>query len=139
MEQDESFGVIPLRRKKGLWEVFLVFHKHAKYWGFPKGHAEENEMPEEAACRELKEETNLKIVRYLAKEPLTEQYRFTHEHRFIVKRVYYFIAEVSGNVKLQESEIGGGQWLDLKEAMAQITHPEGRMLLMQVSQLLCSQ
>jgi bis(5'-nucleosidyl)-tetraphosphatase len=136
MEQDESFGIIPLRRKNDSWEVFLVFHKHARYWGFPKGHSEQNETSEEAACRELKEETNLDLVRYLVKEPLTEQYRFTHEQRFIVKRVYYFIAEVKGTVKLQESEIGGGIWLGLQDAMNQITHPEGRTILNQVEKYL---
>jgi len=137
MEQDQSFGIIPLRRNSsGHWEVFLVLHKHARYWGFPKGHAEANETPVEAASRELKEETNLDVVQHLVAEPLTEQYRFTHGQRYIVKRVFYFLAEVQGVVKLQEKEIESGMWLGLVEAMARITHPEGKAMMARV-QTLC--
>jgi 8-oxo-dGTP pyrophosphatase MutT (NUDIX family) len=136
MEQDESFGVIPLVQQSGQWEVFLVLHKHAKYWGFPKGHAEAGETAQQAACRELKEETNLEIVRYLAPEPLTEQYRFTHGQRYIVKKVFYFVAEVKGSVRLQEKEIEDGLWVRLSEAMNKVTHPEGKSIIALVQKLL---
>lgn len=136
MEQDESFGVVPLRKNGSQWEVFLVLHKHAKYWGFPKGHAEGSETPQESAARELKEETNLEIIRYLAQEPLTEQYRFTHGQRYIVKKVYYFIAEVGGSAKLQEEEIEAGVWAQLSDAMAKITHPEGKAIIAHVEKFL---
>jgi ADP-ribose pyrophosphatase YjhB (NUDIX family) len=109
MEQDESFGIIPLSKQSGEWQVFLVFHKHARYWGFPKGHAEGNETPEEAASR---------------------------EQRYIVKRVFYYIAEVTGTVKLQEKEIEGGVWVSLPDAMNQITHPEGKSIIALVEKLL---
>lgn len=136
MKQDESFGIIPLRNKTGEWEVFLVQHKHARYWGFPKGHAETGETRQQAAIRELKEETNLDIVRFLKEDPLTEQYRFTHGHRFIVKQVFYYIAEVSGKVILQKKEIEGGLWLNMTEALAQVTHPEGKAIIGIVSRFL---
>lgn len=136
MEQDESFGIIPLSKESGQWKVFLVLHKHARYWGFPKGHAEGRETPEEAAGRELKEETNLEVVRYLAPEPLAEQYRFTHGQRYIVKKVLYFIAEVKGTVKLQEKEIENGVWVAFPEAMSQVTHPEGKSIIALVEKLL---
>jgi bis(5'-nucleosidyl)-tetraphosphatase len=136
MKQDESFGIIPLRMKSGRWEVFLVLHKHARYWGFPKGHAEGNETPEQAAVRELKEETNLEVVRFLGSEPLTEQYRFTHGQRYIVKKVLYYIAEVKGIVKLQENEIEGGLWVNVAEAMTQVTHPEGKAIIALVEKML---
>jgi 8-oxo-dGTP pyrophosphatase MutT (NUDIX family) len=129
MKQDESFGIIPLRKHEGHWQVFLVLHKHAKYWGFPKGHAEAGETAEQAAARELKEETNLDVVRHLAKEPLSEQYRFTHGQRYIVKRVLYYIAEVAGTVKLQENEIESGVWVDVTDAAAKVTHSEGKSII----------
>ncbi len=70
MEKDESFGIVPLRRNANAWQVFLIQHKHGRHWGFPKGHAESGEMPEDAAARELKEETNLEITAFLIKIPL---------------------------------------------------------------------
>lgn len=136
MRQDESFGVIPLSKERGQWEVFLIQHNRSGYWGFPKGHAESNETPQEAAFRELKEETNLELIHLLQQEPLMEQYTFMMEGRKVFKRVFYFIAEVGGTIELQKKEIHDGKWVFLSEALAQVTHQEGRTLLAQVEKLI---
>lgn len=136
MEKDESFGVVPLSFEKGYWEVFLIQHRHGRYWGFPKGHAEHNETPQQAAERELKEETNLDIVRFLQDEPFVEQYQFTLEGRRISKRVFYFAAIVSGRIELQKKEIQDGTWITLRDAFDKITHQEGKTILAQVEKIL---
>lgn len=45
-------------------KTLLIFHKKIKRWMYAGGHYEENETPEGAALRELKEETgiNAKII-----------------------------------------------------------------------------
>lgn len=134
-DTDESFGVIPLSKQGGKWEVFLIQHQRGRYWGFPKGHAETGETPQEAAFRELKEETNLEIVRYLQDEPLLEQYHFMADGRRVFKQVLYYIAEVQGQVQLQEKEIQNGIWLPLHEAIEKVTHPEGKAILSQVEKI----
>lgn len=136
MKKDESFGVIPLRRHHGHWEVFLIQHNRSGYWGFPKGHAEPKETPQEAAFRELKEETNLELIHLLREEPLMEQYTFIMERRRVFKQVTYFIAEVGGEVKLQQLEIHDGKWMPFPEAIVQVTHQEGKILLGQVEKIL---
>ncbi len=130
--QDESFGVVPLQHKDGRWEVFLIKHKHGRYWGFPKGHAESGETRQATAMRELKEETNLDVVRFLEGEPLMEKYNFMLAGSRIYKRVYYFMAEVAGEIALQKHEISDGIWLPLPEALQKLTHPEGKAILTQV-------
>lgn len=136
MRREESFGIVPLMKKGEVWEVFLIQHRGGRYWGFPKGHAEPNETPLEAASRELKEETHLDCVRLLQKEPLHEQYWFQMEGKRVFKKVTYFIAEVSGTVELQKTEINDGIWIPLSEAINQVTHPEGKAILAEVIQLL---
>lgn len=138
MEEDESFGIIPLSQKSGTWEVFLVQHKHGKYWGFPKGHAEKDETPQQAALRELKEETNLQVIRFLQKEPLSEHYRFTVGHRRVFKRVSYYIAEVEGDILLQLNEVQNGMWIGFPDAIDQATHLEAKSILRQVAKILKS-
>lgn len=133
---DESFGIIPLVFKNNQWEVFLVQHRHGRYWGFPKGHKEAGESGQNAAERELKEETNLDVVRFISDEPLTEQYRFFLEKKHIFKTVYYYMAEVSGTVVLEHREISGGMWLLLSEALLRLTHPEGKSIMLQVEKFL---
>ncbi len=135
-QKDESFGVIPLSCKNGVWEVFLIQHRRGHYWGFPKGHAEPGETHQEAAFRELKEETNLEIVRYLQTEPLLEQYHFMADGRRIFKQVLYYVAEVQGTVKPQEKEIQNGIWVPFPESIDKVTHPEGKMILTQVEKIL---
>lgn len=136
MQKDESFGVIPLSKKKGYWEVFLIQHHRSGYWGFPKGHAEKGETPQEAALRELKEETNLELVALLQEDPLKEQYTFVLNRRKVFKQVLYFIAEVQGKVILQQGEIHDGIWLPFPEAIARVTHQEGKTLLTLVEKIL---
>lgn len=138
MRQDESFGVIPLSKKNGEWEVFLIQHKGGRYWGFPKGHSEGKETPQEAAFRELKEETNLDVLACLQHKPLMEQYQFLIEGKRVFKRVFYFVAEVSGEVRLQEAEIQDGIWLPIAEALEKVTHSEGKAILSQVVKILPS-
>lgn len=136
MKREESFGVIPLSKKRGHWEVFLIRHARSRYWGFPKGHREAQETPEEAAFRELKEETNLDFVRYLQTEPIAEQYQFLAGKTKVLKRVSYYIAEVAGRVELQKKEIQDGVWLALPQALEKVTYAEGKAILKKVANIL---
>jgi len=136
LRQDESFGVIPFSKARGKWEVFLIQHNRSGYWGFPKGHAEADETPQEAAFRELKEETNLELIQLIKKDPMMEQYTFMMDGERVYKRVFYFIAEVGGEVKLQTEEIHDGKWIPLPEATVQVTHQEGKSLLAQAKKML---
>lgn len=42
-------------------KVLLVYHKKLDVWLYPGGHIEENENPDEALIREVKEETGLDV------------------------------------------------------------------------------
>lgn len=136
MKYEESFGVIPLRKNHGHWEVFLIQHAKGHYWGFPKGHAEVGETPQQAAFRELKEETNLDCVRCLQDEPFKEAYQFVVRGERISKSVWYFPVEAEGVIQLQSQEIQDGAWLKLPDAKARLTHAEGKAILEQILPLL---
>ncbi len=138
MITEESFGIIPLRKTPGGWEVFLIQHTRSRYWGFPKGHGEEGESPEQAAIRELKEETNLDVVRQLHQSSLEEQYYFRMEGRQIFKKVFYYIAEVEGEVILQKNEVQNGIWVSFSEALDKVTHTEGKTIIAQVGKILAN-
>ena len=136
MKHEESFGIIPLRRAHGQWEVFVIQHVRGHYWGFPKGHAEASESAFETAVRELKEETNLSIQSVLKKEPFIEQYQFIVRGEKVSKTVSYFSAEVGGEIVLQSVEIQNGEWLPFDQAVEKVTHLEGKTILAQVKEIL---
>ncbi len=113
--REESFGIIPLKKTPKGWQVLLIRHGQG-HWAFPKGHKEKDEEPVITAARELKEETGLEIARFISKEPLQEHYFFTKGHMKVSKTVTYFLAEVKGEVVLQQEEVSDYKWLSLKEA-----------------------
>ncbi|SHK57718.1 NUDIX hydrolase [Thermocrinis minervae] len=78
-------------------EVLLVKNP-SEVWTFPKGLIEEGESPEEAAVREVKEETGVlgKIVTPLG----SVEYYYTREGQRIKKKVYYYLMKyVEGEPK----------------------------------------
>jgi bis(5'-nucleosidyl)-tetraphosphatase len=126
--EDESFGIIPLKREGDAWHVFLILHKEGNHWGFPKGHRQGEESPLESATRELKEETGFDIVRVLGEAPIIESYQFRRRGQTILKKVHYFPALVSGVFIMQIEEIREGRWVTFEEALKQLTFKEGRSI-----------
>ena len=129
MKYEESFGVIPLRQENGQWFVLLINHKKGGYWAFPKGHSEPGETPEQAAKRELFEETGLTIVRKVSDKILRETYQFYRGSQRIEKVVTYILAEVEGTLVLQPGEVNEGSWVNLSEAEKWITFDESRRMI----------
>lgn len=131
-----SCGIIPLKKSGGEWKVFLIQHRNYEiYWTCPKGRVEPGETPEVTAVRELKEETGLDVRRFLQKEPLLEEFYWVYQGEKQLKRVLYFIAEVEGQVDIQDPEIAHGEWVPLSQAAKRIVHPEGKETLKQVEKI----
>lgn len=135
MIQEESHGVIPLKFENHHWQVFLVQHR-AGHWGFPKGHAEKNESSQEAAFRELAEETGLQIDHLLTDAHFEEVYFYPLHGREIEKHVYYYLAEVIGVPHLDMRELITGQWFPLDLAVERMTFAEGKCLCRQAKAFL---
>jgi 8-oxo-dGTP pyrophosphatase MutT (NUDIX family) len=138
MIYDHSYGVLPVKKEQTEWKVFLIKHKKGEHWGFPKGHAENQETAQMAAIRETKEECGLNFKRFLFDIPLEETYVFTREKEKISKTVLYFIAEVEGEPKLQPEEIADGRWFSLIDARKQLTFPATKVLCDRVTKILFS-
>jgi bis(5'-nucleosidyl)-tetraphosphatase len=137
MRNDISYGIVPLKRKRGGgWQVLIICHQSG-FWAFPKGHAEPGETPQETALREMHEETGLNLVQFVAMEPLTESYFFVWEGEKIHKTVIYYAAEVKCKIKIQEEELTDAKWVDLVKAESFMTYPEAKKICQKVlSQLI---
>lgn len=119
IKHEYSFGVIPIKffgtPDKSTLKACFICHTHGKHWGFPKGHSEEKEGPQEAAERELVEETGLGIVNFFPKV-FVDSYSFSDSDEVLVKKeVTYFLAEVRGEVHADPEEICEHRWLSLQE------------------------
>jgi 8-oxo-dGTP diphosphatase len=110
--------------------VLLVHRPRYDDWTFPKGKLEPGETAEEAALREVREETGLRcrIIRPLA----TSRYRYrtTNKGALRPKTVHYFLMEpIGGRIRVPGEEVDLARWFDLDEAARVLTYAQDRKLL----------
>jgi 8-oxo-dGTP diphosphatase len=109
--------------------VLLVHRPKYNDWSFPKGKKEPGETIQEAAIREVSEETGLtcRVVCEL------QSIRYSFENRKGVagpKVVYYFLMEPSsGSIEVNNYEIDGAEWFELDRAMSVLSYEQDRQLL----------
>jgi 8-oxo-dGTP pyrophosphatase MutT (NUDIX family) len=102
--------------------VLLVHRPKYDDWAFPKGKLDEGESWEDAALRELEEETALQG------ELGEELGRTSYEVDGEPKEVRYFHVDAEGDARAQ-NEIDEVRWVPLAEANAVLTHERDRQLL----------
>ena len=100
---------------------FLLLKYIPGHWAFVKGKPEGKETKEEAARRELKEETGMDAV-YFAKDfQEKENYFFRRKGKTVYKEVHYFLGESQvKDVKLSDEHLDY-KWLKFEEAMSLVT------------------
>lgn len=105
--------------------------KNKAYWGFPKGHINPGEKSEQAALREIKEETGVEAE--IVKKLGDSRYIFTKKGEKIFKVVVYFeLKFVSGEIKAQDLEVLDVKWVDPKEALILLSFKKDQDFLKQV-------
>ncbi len=96
--------------------------------GLPKGHPDGDETPEQAAQREVAEETG--VVGELI-EPLGDvRYRYERGGRAISKVVRFFLFQYrSGDLADHDHEIEEARWMPLEQAAVELTYPGEREIV----------
>ena len=104
-------------------------------WSLPKGHVEPGETREEAAIREVQEETGIS-GRILA--PLGAiAFWFVADGRRIHKTVHHFLMEmVGGQLSADDAEVVEVQWVPLTDVISRLAYADERRLMESVPQLL---
>jgi 8-oxo-dGTP pyrophosphatase MutT (NUDIX family) len=111
-------GVVRRRRANGGDEIVLVHRPAYDDWSFPKGKLEEGEREEDAALREVEEETGLRCR--LERELTTTSYR---DARGRSKTVRYWLMEPVAGQVAADNEVDDARFVPLEEARALLTYP----------------
>ena len=123
--------VIDHSGKNGLL-IGRIDHKDASgqriLWSLPKGHIEEGETPEQAALREVAEETGIEssIERALG----VIDFWFMAGGKRIHKTVHHYLfRETGGKLAPQESEVDEVGWFPLTEIVERLAYPDEKKLI----------
>jgi 8-oxo-dGTP pyrophosphatase MutT (NUDIX family) len=96
--------------------------------GLPKGHPEADETPEQAATREVAEETGVQAE--LVEELGDVEYRYERRGHEIRKVVRFFLFDYrSGDLDDHDHEIEVARWMGLTEAAATLTYEGEREIV----------
>ena len=103
-------------------------------WSLPKGHIEEGETPEQAAIREVAEETG--ITSSITKSLGVIDFWFMAGGKRIHKTVHHFMfTEVGGTLLAQESEVDEVSWFPFSEIVERLAYPDEKKLIARSAEL----
>lgn len=138
MSQEKSAGAIIYRIKDNI-PYYLLLHYPSGHWEFAKGHIEAGENAEQAAIREIEEETGIKDLKIISgfKEYIKYFFRKSYGLKGEAKKkapwvfklvVFYLATTKTENVKISE-EHKGFLWLPYEQASKRLTYKNAKIIL----------
>jgi 8-oxo-dGTP pyrophosphatase MutT (NUDIX family) len=125
---ERSAGGLVLKREHGDYLGLIIGRATPRIWSLPKGHIEPNESIEEAATREVQEETG--IAGSIIVKLSDIRYWFYANKSKHSKVVHFFLMRyVSGQPHPQEGEVDEVRWVPLDALPDMLTHVNERRLV----------
>jgi 8-oxo-dGTP pyrophosphatase MutT (NUDIX family) len=124
IELETSYGGVVVRGD----EVLVITPAGRHVTGLPKGGLEAGETPEQAATREVREETGVVAA---VRRPLGDvRYTYRRNGRRVRKTVHFFLFDyVGGSTDDHDHEVDDARWIALAGARTQLTYPGERALI----------
>ncbi len=126
---ETSAGGVVYRLQDGE-PLFLLIRDSYRNWGFPKGHLENDEQPDAAALREVREETGLESLE-MDGEIETIDWFFRFRGRLVHKVCHFYLMHTaSARTKPQRAEgITACRWAAFDEATQLVSYANARDVL----------
>lgn len=125
MITEKSCGAIVFTKDNGCIQYVIIRSKEG-FYGFPKGHMEENETEKETALREINEEVGLDVQ---IDEGFRRVETYSPKADFIKDVVYFVAYSKSMDTTMQTIEVREIKWVKLKEALDRIEFPNMQEIL----------
>ena len=120
----QAAGGLVIRRQRGALQLAVVHRPVHQDWSFPKGKLEEGETFDEAARREVQEETGMscRLIRFIGHTEYVDR-------KGRAKAVAYWVMEATGGSFTPNLEVDELRWVPLDEAYRLLTYPRDRELV----------
>ena len=133
-----SAGGVVVNAEGPVARIALISHRDRRgrvVWSLPKGHVEAGETFEEAAVREVFEETGVRAEVVASLRPV--EFNFLAEDRVVHKTVHHFILQaVGGEISSDSPEVLTAEWVEWDRAVVRLAYRDERRLLRQAHETL---
>ncbi len=137
VDETSAGGLVLDRRGPGLRAALIARHdrRGRLVWSLPKGHVEAGETAEDAAVREVEEETG---IRGTVLAPLgTIDFWFVAEQRRVHKTVHHFLLDATGGeLSDADVEVVEVAWVPFEDIASTLAYADERRLLVRVEEIL---
>lgn len=122
MKKVVSSGGVVIKKANGKVQVLLIIFPGGHGLGFPKGHVEDSESVEEAALREVFEETGLKNIKIIKKLGVVTRPAIEDDGTKVTKSVHLFLMKTSNYNHSKAVEEYG--WFTIDQAIKKMSFPQ---------------
>ncbi len=115
IKYEVSAGGLVLRRNGSSYDALLIGRGHPRVWSLPKGHVEVRESHEQAAVREVREETGC-WAEILAKLSDISYWFYLNGSKHKKAVHFYLMRYLSGETANHDHEVDEAAWFEVKIA-----------------------
>ena len=130
LQKQTSAGGVIFKKNDNTVQVILISVRNGQAWGLPKGIINKGETAEEAALREVSEETGLtgRIIDKLG--DINYWYYIKEENIKCRKTVHFYLMEyVSGDTADHDIEVDEAVWFSLETALEKVSFKGDRAMV----------
>jgi 8-oxo-dGTP pyrophosphatase MutT (NUDIX family) len=135
-QRETSAGGVVYRLHDG-HALFLLIRDSYQNWGFPKGHLESGERAEDAAVREVREETGIDDLALRGQIETIDWY-FRFRGQLIHKVCHFYLMETTqASTNPQQAEgITACRWVSYDDARSAISYANARKVLARAHEMI---
>ena len=128
IKYEVSAGGLMLRRRGGSFDAMLIGRGNPRIWSLPKGHVEPRETHEQAAIREVREETGCwgEVIGKLS----DISYWFYMNRTKHKKSVHFFLMRyLTGETSNHDHEVDEAAWFEVRAAKKALKYVNEKRLI----------